>query len=198
MGEKDKRKERDKKSVPPEDAAERAKLPVSSKHEIAPLEASGTAYPARANPAHTSPIQKTASQVVSSQAVPIGYARPIDEPVPAWKQGLKRGWMRFRFVAVPALLWIVLSKYQIVNLEAKFAGDVVTSITLFVLGIPVTLLLRLDRFYTQWALDEGRVEVALIIALAMVFVNFLLVGAGMGWLRAKRMERDSRKGSAKK
>ena len=98
-----------------------------------------------------------------------------------WKQGFWHGCKTFVYVGVPGLVWVLLDYFQVLNHTAAFDGDMILAPLLFVLAIPCSIIIRLDQSMQRWAFDENHNEVALLIALVCVFVNFALLGALGGW-----------------
>ena len=104
-----------------------------------------------------------------------------------WKDGAKTAFGRFLWVGVPVVIWVLLSRFELLSETVAGSGTLIISVVLFVLAIPFSMIFRLDTASSYFAFQEMP-EAALLVSLLFVLANYLLIGAFMGWLRGRRNE----------
>ncbi len=93
---------------------------------------------------------------------------------------LRRAVRRFAYVISVVAVFAVVFKLEIVSLSVMSAVEIVLAALLFILGLPLSVLLRVDTAQTVWGLN-GPVQL-LALATGVVLLNFLLIAFLMSCL----------------
>ena len=99
---------------------------------------------------------------------------------PAWFIGAKRAFKPFYWLAGLIVIWRVIAMFQLINPNIIASGTLLLSALMFVISIPMGIFLRMDVLATNYASNIAP-ESALILALPIVLLNFILIGAYRGW-----------------
>lgn len=96
------------------------------------------------------------------------------------KRGVKSALRAFAWVAVPIVVWVLLLRLDLLSEILTGRGNLIISVILFLLSIPVSIFIRLDKLLIDYGLGLDD-EYKLLAMLPIVLANFLLVGAYRGW-----------------
>ena len=101
------------------------------------------------------------------------------------KDCLKRATLRFRFVAYPTLIWIVIYRFQLFSTAVLDPSLLWAAAILFVLGIPLSPIFGID---TLTDLDSTFNPLAAItLSLFVAYLNFfVLTILGAAWRSGMR------------
>ncbi|MCB0324683.1 MAG: hypothetical protein KDD69_13970 [Bdellovibrionales bacterium] len=132
---------------------------------------------ARAVPARTDSIDQAPAIRVTRKVFGITWTATS-----GWERGVQTALRRFQFVAGATFAWLVAAVFQLLPLPMIDASRLILSVVLFVLAIPTAIILRLDDFSKNWGAD-GYHNLVILVALLMVLLNFVAIGAVVGWLR---------------
>ena len=105
-----------------------------------------------------------------------------NEARPAWAEGLSKALRCFIVICVLCLFWLIIGRLDLVNRNLFETITLVLAVMLFVLGLPISALLRIDDLFHQYGIT-GRF--GLVIALVIVLLNFSVIGAIGGVVRAR-------------
>lgn len=107
-------------------------------------------------------------------------SQPDAKKNPAWFIGAKKSFKPFYWVAGIVVLWRVIAIFGLLEKNIIASGTLLLSALLFVISIPMGILLRMDVLATTYAINITP-ETALVLALPIVLLNFMLIGAYKGW-----------------
>lgn len=107
---------------------------------------------------------------------------------PAWVLGMYIAARRFLYIAVPVIIWCIALLFEkSLPSTLVFGFTIVTTVALFLLSIPLSLLYRADLLLAEVMSFSGDSKsFALLVSLFYVFVNFMIIGAISGLLKALR------------
>lgn len=105
---------------------------------------------------------------------------PTAKPDPAWFIGAKKAFKPFYWIAGFVLLWCTVSFFQVIDPNIIASITLLISALIFILSIPVGIFLRMDVLADHYAASFST-EAVLIFSLPILLLNFLLIGAYMGW-----------------
>lgn len=113
---------------------------------------------------------------------------------PAWYTGAKKAFKPFYVIAAITLLWCVISFFRLIDLNIIASGTLLMAAVLFILSIPIGIFLRIDVLSEHYA-STLSTEAVLIFTLPILLLNFLFIGAYMGW--RKTFKKSNAKDSTK-
>jgi len=109
-----------------------------------------------------------------------------------WMLGVKKSLKVFGFFAAAILIWLLLYHFEILDKSILDTGNFIVSILLFVIAMPCSLFFRMDTMMERFAADSST-EVALLAALPIVLLNFMLIGAYRGWSKSIKEKNRAKK-----
>ena len=99
-----------------------------------------------------------------------------------WYEGGKAGLKCFYFVAGLTFIWCLISHFQLLSQNIISSITLVISVLLFAISIPTGIFLRMDVLTTTYSTTN---EFALLLALPIVMLNFVFIGAYRGWRKSR-------------
>jgi len=111
------------------------------------------------------------------------YSTAEEEKESHWLAGMKTAFRRFLWIAAFIFAWTGICYFEVlIGREYRAVISMLISVLLFFLAIPVSIVFRMDTLMADYAVESFR-ELALLLALPVVLLNFLFVGAVVGWKR---------------
>lgn len=128
------------------------------------------------------------STTSSSQRQVLQEAAEYLRAKPPWVRGVISAFRRFLFIAIPVVIWALLLLVDGILPERLLFGlTLAMVVVLFLLSIPLSILHRLDTILSAVMDFSGSSRsIALLVALCYVLVNFVVIGAIVGFVRGKR------------
>ena len=103
-----------------------------------------------------------------------------------WKRGVKTALRRYLYLAAPTVVWCIILKLGLFTPTVTFPVTMVFTLLVFLASIPLGLVFRVDSMIDSvYRLTGDSVAIGLLAALGVALVNYMLVGALMGWLRGR-------------
>jgi len=146
------------------------------------------------------PTKKANPKIVrkSAQEAPRRGSKPktaSEQPrtIAAWERGARIGFKRSLYVAVPVLLWMLLSLLGLLSVSLNSNLVLCFSVLVFVLAIPLSILFGLHTFALNWAPESSNETIMLVFVLVLC-LNFTLVGCLRGLLRGDEEQKNGPSG----
>lgn len=113
-----------------------------------------------------------------SKKVILNNDAPIKDP--EWFLGAKKALKPFYWFAALTLIWCAISYFTLLDPNLIASGTLLLSAIIFIFSIPMGIILRMDVLASNYA-NSFSTEAVLIFSLPILLLNFLLIGAYMGW-----------------
>jgi len=95
-----------------------------------------------------------------------------------WYEGGKAGLKCFYWIAAITFIFCLISHFQLLSTNILGPITLIFSVVLFALSIPSGILLRMDVLTITYSTTT---EFSLLLALPIVMLNFVFIGAYWGW-----------------
>ena len=103
-----------------------------------------------------------------------------------WYEGGKAGLKVFFWIAAITFIWCLISYFELFTANFISSTTLLVSVILFAISIPTGIFLRMDILTTTYSTTS---EFSLLLALPIVMLNFVFIGAYWGW-RKSRQKKD--------
>ncbi len=107
-----------------------------------------------------------------------------------WYDGGKAGLKFFYFIAITTFIFCLISYFELLSPNIIAPVTLVFSVVLFVISIPTGILLRMDVLTTTYSTTN---EFSLLLALPIVMLNFVFIGAYWGWRKQRSLQSKKKK-----